>query len=134
MTVPNPTGVIQQFLHPPLGLLRREAIPGGPFTGLRTHTRTRGPVGVDAFGFRYNVVQFPSGYGVDELAGQNTFDRTVIWLTIQHRLLDGEDINSGALQLRAASEQVLFNEALPQRVIVEAAPGIAYDAWWLLVL
>lgn len=79
-------------------------------------------------------MQFPPGYGVDELAGQNTFDRTVIWLTIVHRLLDGEDINSGAFQLRAASEQVLFDEALPARIIVEAAPGIQYDAWWLLVL
>ena len=132
MAISNALGVIEFFLHPPLALQQLEPIAGGPFTGLRAFTRARGPVNVDAFGIRYNVVTFPPGYGVTPSAGGNLFDRPVVDIAITHALLTGTLITSQSIQLRTASAYVLFNESFPWIVNLEMAPGIAVDAWWML--
>lgn len=126
--------IIQQFLHPPVGLLVREHIPGGPFTGLHAFDRPRGPTRVDAFGIRWLITAFPAGYGVTPTAGQNRFDRDVMNIAVRHQLLDGEIIVTEEVFMRSATGELLFAESFPFIVDIEGAPGITYDVWWLLVL
>jgi len=126
--------IIQQFLHPPVGLLVRELIPGGPFSGLNGFQRIRGPVNVDAFGIRWLILSAPAGYGVTPTAGQNLFDRTVMNLAVRHRLLDGEIVVTEETFERSATGQTLFGESFPYIIDMFGAPGVIYSAWWLLVL
>lgn len=126
--------IIQQFLHPPVGLQTRELIAGGPFTGLQAFTRVRGPINVDAFGIRWLITSFPPGYGVTPAAGDNLFDRQVIEIAITHKLFDGSLVVTEQSGFRRAAGSFLFNESFPWIVDVELAPGVAADFWWLLVL
>ena len=128
------TGVINLFLHPPLGLLRLEAIPGGPFQGLNSFNRPRLNAGTDAYGIRYLVTSFPPGYGLTPGAGTNIFDRTVISVSISHVLIDGSIVESQAATLRSSAAHLLFNESFPRAVILEGAPGIEFSAWWMIRL
>jgi len=126
--------IIQQFLHPPVGLLVREVIPGAPFSGLRAFDRPRGLTRVDAFGIRWLVTFAPAGYGVTPTAGQNRFDRDVMNIAVRHQLLDGEIVVTEEVFMRSATGQLLFAESFPFIVDIEAAPGVEFSAWWLLVL
>lgn len=128
------TGVIQLFLHPPLGLLRLERIPGGPWSGLSSHQRPRLNTPTDAYGIRYSVSSFPPGYGLTPGPGNNIFDRTIVRLAIVHQLFDGSLVTSQEASLRASSLYVLFNESFPRNVAVETAPGIEVELDWMIRL
>lgn len=126
--------IIQQFLHPPIGFLVREAIAGGPYSGLNAFNRVRGGTLVDAFGIRWLVTFAPPGYGVTPTAGQNQFDRPVVNIAIRHQLFDGEIVVSEEHFYDTPTGQILFQESFPYVVDVELAPGVQAEFWWLLVL
>lgn len=126
--------IIELFLHPPVGLLRRELIAGGPFTGLNGFQRIRGPLNVDAYGVRWLITSFPAGYGVTPSAGQNFFDRTVMNIAVRHQLLDGEIVVTDERFERSATGQLLFAESFPYIVDMFGAPGVSYNAWWLVII
>jgi hypothetical protein len=128
------TSIIQQFLHPPLGITRLEAIPNGPFSGINAFDRPRGAARVDAFGIRWLIQSFPPGYGITVGAGNNFFDRQVINIALRHQLLDSEIVVSAELESRAAAGHLLFEESFPYLVDVQCAPGITTNLWWMLAL
>lgn len=126
-------GVVQQFLHPPIGLLRRETIAIDQ-TGYHSYQRVRGPVGVDAFGIGWNINTWPSGYGTFDSPIDVLFDRAVVQIRVLHRFLDGSDAWT---QTTDSNEQVgfiLFKEALPWLVRTLLSPGVAGDFYWLVAL
>jgi len=130
----SPTGIINLFLHPPLGTMSLELLPSEPYTGLVSVDRPRPGVGTDAFGIRYLVTEIPDGYGVTPGPGTNVIDRSVVAISVIHRLFDGQLIESQGQSFRTSSGQLLFQESFPLRVVLEMAPGIGVRLWWLLVL
>lgn len=130
----SPTGIIQLFLHPPIGTMTTEQLPNEPYTGLVTVTRVRGPVSVDAFGIRYTVLTIPPGYGVTPGPGTNVVDRTVVSASVTHSLLNGRLIESQGQSFRTTSGQLIFQESFPSFVTLEMSPGIGVRLEWLLVL
>jgi len=129
-----PTTVIQQFLHPPIGLMRLEHVAGAPFTGLKAFDRRRPGRGTDAYGIRWIVLSSPPGYGITPGASANRFDRIVVTIGIHYQLLDGELVTVQSEESNAAAGFTLFNESFPLNVALEAAPGIEIDLWWLVIL
>lgn len=132
----NPVSIIQQFLHPPIGLCVLEPLPGNPYGpgGLVGLQRIRGPVNVDAFGIRWLITSYPAGYGVDVGAAVNFFDRTVLSIGVQHQLFSGTIIVTEQLDTRLAAGHLMFQESFPYIVDVQLAPGVEANFWWLLVL
>lgn len=129
-----PTGIINLFLHPPIGTMTLEQLPGEPFSGLISVDRPRPGAGTDAFGIRYLVTQIPAGYGITPGPGTNVVDRTVVAIAVIHRLFNGDLVESQGQSFRTTSGQLLFQESFPLRVVLEAAPGISLRLWWMLVL
>jgi hypothetical protein len=126
--------VIQQFLHPPVGLTALEALSGNPYSGLVALDRVRGPVRVDAFGIRWLITGYPDGYGVTPRAGNNAFDRNVIEIAIVHQTLDSNLVVSEQVQSYFAAGTLMFEESFPYVVDVELAPGIEANLYWVLIL
>src|SRR5690242_17668138 len=109
----TPVSIIQQFLHPPVGLTRLEALPANPYSGLNGLQRIRGPVNVDAFGIRWLITAFPPGYGVTPAAGDNKFDRPVIDIAVRHQLLSGEVVTTSQMESIRAAGTMMFEESFP---------------------
>jgi hypothetical protein len=127
-------GVIQQFLHPPIGVLAREVIAGGPFSGYHSFQRVRGPVGVDAFGIGWSLETWPAGYGTFGDPVGVFFDRNVLELRVLHRFFDGSDAWTQRVESDSQVGFVLFNEALPWLVRTQLAPGVTGSYFWLVAL
>jgi len=127
-------GIIQQFLHPPVGLLIREEIPGGPHHGSVSFSRPRGGIQLDAFGVLFVIVESPPGYGIVQGAGNNFYDRDVVDIAVIHQLLDGGLVTSQEETFRVATGYTLFNQSFPRNIAVDIAPGIGARLWWLLSL
>lgn len=134
MAVSVATGVIDLFLHPPLGLMRLEAIPGGPFSGLNSFTRNRPGRGVDAYGIRYLCLTIPDGYGITPSTPSNYADRQLIAMGTFFQLLDGSLVEVQAQTSRATAGNLFFEQSFPRNVSVELAPGVTANFWWYVVL
>jgi hypothetical protein len=127
-----PTGVIQQFFHPPIGVCSLSLIAGGHRSGSGTLTRTVGPVGVDAFGILYSVVTEPLGAG--SIVGPLTlFEIRVCQLVVRHTMLTGEVVVTEVVEGFADSELHMFTEAIPQDVLFNITPGFTVDFYWVLL-
>lgn len=125
--------IIQQFLHPPLGLLLREALSGNPYSGYNLLTRTVGPIGVNAFGLAWAVDSYPPGYGAPVGSIGSGFDRTMLKLRVIHLLIDSSDLRSQELDTNHGVGYILFNESFPLSVQSEWSPGVEGSFYWLLV-
>jgi hypothetical protein len=125
--------VIQQFLHPPLGVLSIEALSGNPYSGYNLLTRTAGPIGVNAFGLMWATETWPAGYGapVGTIAGP--FDRVMLKIVVFHVLFDTTGVRSQIINTREQTGFVLFDESFPFSVGTEWSPGVTGSFYWLLV-
>lgn len=126
-------GVIQQFLHPPIGLCSLEEANADHVDRV-VYTRTRGPIDVDAFGIRVSIFSWPEGYGVDESTTALVFDRDVIRVNVLHGMLDGSSVFTDQLDTRRGSVTVMFTESFPKSVEVWTSPGIHAVVDWVLLL
>jgi hypothetical protein len=126
-----PTGVIQQFLHPPVGLLTRELIAPA-LTGAGTLTRTRGPVGVDAFGIEISFFTIPAAFG-RVLGAVDRFENRIIQLTVQHTLVDGHLVDTEVFDVYSEGI-ILFTESLPTSIAFDVTVGCTVIGHWLLVI
>lgn len=127
-----PTSVIEQFLHPPLGVLVREIIPGLA-AGSGSLTRPRGPVPVDAFGMTFDFITVPAGLGFVVGNFNEYFDR-ILQLSVVHTLLDGHSVVSESFDLHQDAQPIVFEQALPTRVDYFIAPGVSVQFFWLVAL
>jgi hypothetical protein len=131
--VAQTVGVIQQFLHPPVGLLSRSVIVGSPFSDYHLFTRTVGPIGVFAFGIAWALDTWPAGYGREGGVISNMFDRDVLKMTVFHRLADGSDVRTEEVRTRLQASYILFSESFPFSVATELSPGVTATFYWLLL-
>lgn len=133
------TGIIQLFLHPPIGLQKVEVINQEPVEGSGSLTRPRlvvpiGNVGVDAFGLFWQIGTVPSGYGIVTAAGKATYDRTVLHLSVVHRLQDGTEVFTQTADINEGQGFLQFTESFPLRVQFTLAPGVPAFFYWLVRL
>jgi hypothetical protein len=130
----TPLGVIEQFLHPPIGLVRREHIgvtaPGAD----QTLTRVRGTRFVDAYGLELIVQDSPPGYGSTSDSTGVTYDRRMWSAAVFHLLLDNQIVQTQLFETQRGDAYFLFNESFPYSVHVHPAPGVSLDMFWLLRL
>lgn len=125
-----PTGVIEQFLHPPLAVMTRELIVGLR-TGSGTLTRPRGPVAVDAFGITFDFITVPAGFGSTP-GNFLEWEPRMLQLSVVHTLLDGHSVISENFDLHQDAEPILWSLALPTSVLFDIAPGVEVQFFWLL--
>jgi hypothetical protein len=138
-----------QFLHPPLGLLRPHLDYHGPYSGNVTRTvwsDTPGPVFSDlpvseSFGV---VIQLngaiPAGYGLtlgwespDTLYSADEYEIRLLQLVVQHQFISGAWTTSQLVSVNSFPTTVLWSVALPGRLGLYVAPGLAFDLFFLLV-
>lgn len=126
-------GVIQQFLHPPIGLCQLSLLAGGPYgAGDYTLTRPSGPLQVDAFGLLYSVVLEDAHVGI-RYGILDYFDERVVQLIVHHRMLSGETVITQSLEGYADSGLMMFIEALPFEVLARVGIGFSVDFYWVLL-
>jgi len=132
--MPDQTSIIQQFLHPPLGLLSIEALGGNPYSDYNLLQRTAGPIGVNAFGIMWSAESWPDGYGRNGGVIDTDFDRRILRIQIYHVLLDSTSVVSEFIDTNRQTGYHLFNESFPFSVGTEWSPGVVGSFYWLLVL
>lgn len=127
-------GVIEQFLHPPIGLVRLEHIPVFPTSSSHGLQRIRGTRFVDAYGIRVLVQDFPAGYGFVNDGIGALFDRTMWQASVDHLLFDNTIATTQRFDTKQGLVYFLFNESFPYFVNIVPSPGVTLDAWWMLRL
>lgn len=143
------TGVIDLFLHPPLGVLATHLDYFGPYTNERTLTQwslTPGPVFTpinvsESYGvlLRLNGA-IPAGLGAtdgwtspDGQDDEASYEIRLVQIAVQHQLLTGAWVTSQLVNVNTLKRLVLWDTALPGRIGLLVAPGIAFDLFYLLV-
>jgi len=142
-------GVIDQFLHPPIGALSPHLDYHGPYSGLETITQwsiTAGPVFTDipvanTFGVMLNINgAIPAGWGFtngwvspDTLYDEAIYDERICQLVIQHQFLSGAWISTQIVEVHSFPIAIVWDIALPGRVGLLVAPGLAVDLFFLMV-
>jgi hypothetical protein len=126
-------GVIQQFLHPPIGLCSLEEITT-THSGEAVYQRIRGPVNVDAFGINVLVTDWPAGYGFDERGVALRFDRTMIIIDVLHDLFDASQLFTDQVETNLGTTTLMFSESFPRSCTVWTPPGVTATVSWLLLL
>jgi hypothetical protein len=134
MSVGTGIQVIQLFLHPPLGTLRREHIAGMPAEGTQHFQRPRPQADVDAMGIRWLILSRPPGLGFTPGPVGGSYDRVMMRVAIEHLLQDGEIVVSQEESWNTATGQILFTESFPFMVHCQPLPGVLVDYWWLVSL
>ena len=142
-------GVVSQFLHPPIGLLGVHLDYNGPYTGLQTLTQwgsTPGPTIIqqsvsNTFGVQVNIDgAIPSGWGFtygwvssDGLYDESTYDQRICQLVVQHQFVSGSWISTQIAEIHSFPTVVMWQTAIPGRIGLLVAPGLAVDLSFLLV-
>ena len=151
MTVPNPpTGIIDAFIRPPIGLLTPSLDENGPYSGNRTLTTwSQGPGPV--FTSRpvsqsYGVIlqlsgAIPIGWGFvdgwrsdDGQYDESRYDPPLAQLVAQHRFTNGVYITTNNEVVAGFPFQVLWNVAFPGRIGLRVAPHLAFDLFYLILV
>jgi hypothetical protein len=142
-------GIVEQFLHPPIGLLTPHIDYLGPYSGLNTLTEwgtTPGPTIVhgsvtDTFGIEVTIFgAIPAGYGFtngwvspDGLYDESTYDQRLCQVVVQHQFLGGAWITTQIIDVHSFPLVALWDVSLPGRVGLLVAPGLEVDLFYLLV-
>jgi hypothetical protein len=138
-----------QFLHPPIGILRPHLDYFGPYSGNETLTEwssTPGPVFThvavsNTFGVLVQLNGIiPAGYGLtlgwnssDGLYTADEYEIRLCQLVVQHQFLSGAWTTTQVVDVRSFPTTVLWSVALPGRIGILAAPGLAFDLFYLQV-
>ena len=143
------TGLIDFFLHPPIGAMGMHLDNYGPYSGnvqLTSWSSTPGPVYTplpvsNTFGA---VIQLngaiPAGYGYtlgwyDTLAlySEDRYDERLVQVVVQHQLLSGSWLSTQVMDVHSFPTFILWDVALPGRIGLYVAPGLSFDLFYLLV-
>lgn len=151
MTVPNQvtSGLIDFIQAPPLGLLAAHLDFFGPYSGnvtVSSWSRTPGPVfePIDvsnSFGVLWNLNgaipsrwSFTNGWvSADGQNDETTYRPRLAQLNVQHQLLSGAWVTTQQVDVVSFPGFMRWDEALPGRVGLLTAPGIAIDLFFLLI-
>lgn len=123
--------IVQQLLHPPVTLLRRELVTG-LFSGSGSLTRAAGPIGVNAFGLSWDFFTVPAGFGFT-LGVPVIYEERMLNLAAIHSSLDGHAFVSEYHAFYADGIYWQWENSFPTRVDYDIAPGVSLVFHWLLV-
>lgn len=127
--------ILDAILHPPLGAMQREIIPG-LFTGAGDFQRNDGHLppwnNVNAYGMTWTFVTVPAGFGF-QLGSPIVFDERMLQVSTVHTDFAGHDIISEYHEFHVEGIYWLWANVGPTRVHVEAAPGLSVQLYWLVV-
>lgn len=142
-------GIIQPLLHPPLGFLTTHLDGHGPYSGnveLSVWSSTVGPIYTDlnvsdTFGVYVTINgSIPAGWGFitgwvsdDAQYDEAIYEERLAQIVVQHQLLSGLWVSTQIVELRSFPHAVLWDTALPGRIGLLVAPGLAVDLFYLLV-
>lgn len=142
------TGLIDFYLHPPIGRMEPRLDYLGPYEGnvtLLTWSSTPGPI--------YTTMPVSATYGVQlQLAGvmpiawgydlgwvsddgqydEATYDPPLGQLVVQHQFPSGSWLTTQREVVASYPTVVLWQESLPGRLGLRTAPGISFDLFYLV--
>ena len=151
---PVPSGVIDQFLHPPLGLLNPvldDAGPYGPGTSTRNTFHTSGafllPAGTYNVSGTYGLVVVLNGaipttagweHGWDGAGGAiysgNRYYDRFGQIVVIHTLLSGAGVITQEVSIDHLQQLILWETALPSEIGIWVNPSVALDLFYLCIL
>ena len=144
--MPPSTSIIQQFLHPPVGVLTSLLDGNGPYSGIVTLTNwddAGTPRSVtDSYGVLTQVTVIPPELGFsngwvhlsDPVTGEE-YEKRLVQIVVQHQLLlGGAFVTTQLLDSHMLSDMVLWEEAFPGRIGLYVLPGVSVDLYFLRAL
>lgn len=152
--MPTPSGVIDQFLHPPLGLLNPvldDSGPYGPGTSTRSTFSTAGafllPAGTYNVSGTYGIIAVVNGAipatfgfesGWDDVAYPLTsgirYAERFAQINVIHTLLSGVAVITQTVDVHQLSQMLIFDVALPAVIGIWVNPAMAIDLYYLCIL
>jgi hypothetical protein len=127
-----PSGIITGLAHPPYQLLQRETAPALS-TGLYTVTRTRGPIGVDAFGITFSFFTVPAAFGHTDTAVLN-YEEPICSFAAEYKLLDGGFVLEPETMIHHEGGLYFFSGLFPNKLYVWVQVGCTVIPRFLLAL
>jgi hypothetical protein len=129
---PSPTTVVGALEHPPYGILTRETL--GPLTaGLTTVHRTRGPIGVDAFGVSFDFFTIPAAFGSTQQVHLD-YEVPIVEFAPLYTMLDGHQVYGHSQVLTHEGDLYFFDQLLPTQVDVWVQVGCTVILFFLVAL
>jgi len=129
----SPTGVIEQFLHPPLPVLGEELI-STLFTGDGSLTRPRFPLQVDAFGLTTAFFTIPAGFG-KTVGVVDVWEPRMVQIGVIQTLFSGREVVVQLEDIHVEGMPILFDVGpLATRIDFSIAPGLSVIFSWLVIL
>lgn len=133
MTQPVP--IIDVLLHPPLGFLRRELIPG-LFSGSGDLTRNDGRLppfnNVNAYGLTWTFFTVPDTLGV-EFGNPNVYEERMLQLSAMHIGQDGHELVSEFHSFAVEGVYWLWENVGPARIHYDIRIGVELTFFWLII-
>lgn len=151
MTQPGPpTGVIDFFTRPPLGVMSLALDENGPYTGNRTLTQwSQGPGPVftqrpvsQSYGVQVQLAgSIPTKWGFTDgwRSDDGQYDESDYFpplgqLIAQHRLASGQWVTTNKELVSSFPVTTFWNVAFPGRVGLRTAPGISFDLFYVYLV
>lgn len=140
--MPDPIGIIEQFLHPPLAVMTEAFDPRGPY-GFGSHTLTTVGNGVDSVATSFGVLvthhTVPEEWGRDvgylDVSEGLSLYRWQPWYAqvgVLHQLLaTGANIWTQVDECQFPIHLVLWETARPNLIGLYVQPGWEVDLYWL---
>lgn len=138
--MPDVAGLVDFYLHPPLGLLAPHLDTSGPYAaGNHQITQFSGSVAVaSTYGvlMRMSTLNPAAGYvdgfvSLDGLVDGNVYFQQLAQLGVQHQLFGGAWVLTQLAAIDNIFMPVLWNVALPGRLGLLVAPENAVDLYYL---
>lgn len=127
--------ILETLLHPPLGALQRENIPG-LFTGRNVLTRPASVLppfnNVNAYGLTWDIFTIGAGWGFT-LGDPRIYEPRLLQAATVHDDRLGHSIISEYHDFFAEGIYWLWNNPGPTSVIVNISPGVQLSLFWLVV-
>lgn len=127
--------ILETILHPPLGLLQRELIPG-LLSGSVDLTRNTGSLApfnnVNAYGLSWAFFTVPIGFGF-EIGFPDVYFNRMLQASTVHTDFAGHELVSEYHSFFSEGIYWLWQNPGPSRVHLEIEPGVELQAFWLIV-
>jgi len=127
--VPITLPVVDQFIHPAIGLLSRAIIPG-LFSGDGSLTPPQNPIIALTYGLTWSFFTVPPGLGYT-VGNPNVYRDGLLQLASTYALADGHIVTLQVEWMRTDGGCYLWNEPLPDSVLYHIWPGLEVVFEWL---
>jgi hypothetical protein len=128
--VPVTIPIIDQLVHPALGLLSRVALPANPYNTFLAVAPPQNPLVALTYGILLNVSFVPPAWGL-RLGAPDEYDPPLAQITSHYLDLTGFDLIQQVEHMGWTNYAYLWVEPLPALVTIYMQPGVQLDAYWL---